>query len=220
MIPLKVYILEDEMITQEVLKQTLESLNCKVIGMQSNAEKALSEIESLSPDFAFLDIRVEGTKTGIWLGNQLNIPIVYLTAFSDDKNVRNAVLTNPVSYLQKPFQEKDIFIALELVKQKLKEVKEIIVKENNISVKVSADDILYAKKEDHYLVLTTTKGDKLIRATIAEFLEMVTKDFVQVHRSFIINKNFVSAFTSKKIEINDIEIPVSTSFSSTLKELF
>jgi len=66
---LRVYVLEDEIITQEVLKQSLESLNCIVVGMQANAEKALKEIHKLSPDLAILDIRVEGDKTGIWLGN-------------------------------------------------------------------------------------------------------------------------------------------------------
>ena len=104
--PVRIYILEDEMITQEVIKQTLESMNCIVCGMQSNPEKALDEIQSLKPDIVFLDIRVDGDKTGIWLGNQLKMPIVYLTAFSDQKNIRDAVQTNPVSYVQKPFKEK------------------------------------------------------------------------------------------------------------------
>ncbi len=214
---LRVYILEDEIITQEVLKQTLESLNCNVCGMQSNAEKALEEINLLTPDLVFLDIRVDGDKTGIWLGNQLDIPIIYLTAFSDQKNIKDAVQTHPISYLQKPFQEKDLMIALELAKSKLEETKELLIKDKNLMVKVKVNTILYAKKEDHYLVLYLRDGKKMIRATVQEFLEMVTEDFIQVHRSYIINKNFVSGFSNKIVKIQEIEIPISNSYLPKVK---
>tara|TARA_R110001606_G_scaffold389198_1_gene555119 strand:- start:5751 stop:6416 length:666 start_codon:yes stop_codon:yes gene_type:complete len=218
---LRVYILEDEIITQEVLKQSLESLNCIVVGMQTNAEKALKEIHKLSPDLAILDIRVDGDKTGVWLGNQIDTLIIYLTAFSDDKNIKEAINTNPVAYLQKPFQDKDLFIALELVKAKLSTKRKIVVKEKNLSVKIDIENILYAKKEDHYLILHTHSGKKIMRATVQDFLNQVTDDFFQVHRSYIVNKNFITAFSTKIIKIADEEIPVSSSFVSTVKkELF
>lgn len=214
---LRVYILEDEIITQEVLKQTLESLNCNVCGMQSNAEKALEEINLLLPDLVFLDIRVEGDKTGIWLGNQLDIPIIYLTAFSDQKNIKDAVQTDPISYLQKPFQEKDLMIALELAKSKLNGHKELLVRDKSLTVKVKVNNILYAKKEDHYLVLHLGNEKKMIRSTVQEFLDNVTDDFIQVHRSYIINKNFVSGFSNKVVKIRDTEIPISLSYLKEVK---
>lgn len=214
---LRVYILEDEIITQEVLKQSLESLNCIVVGMQANAEKALKEIQNLSPDLAILDIRVDGDKTGVWLGNQIGIPVIYLTAFSDDKNIKEAINTNPVAYLQKPFQDKDLFIALELVKAKLSTKRKIVVKDKNLSVKIDIENILYAKKEDHYLALYTHNGKKMMRATVQDFLNQVTDDFLQVHRSYIVNKNFITAFSTKIIKISDEEIPVSSSFVSAVK---
>ena len=215
--PVRVYILEDEMITQEVIRQTLESLNCIICGMQSNAELALQEIRSLQPDIAFLDIRVDGDKTGIWLGNQLDIPIIYLTAFSDQKNIRDAVQTNPVSYVQKPFKEKDILIALELAKSKLEESKELLVKDKKLTVKVKVNNILYAKKEDHYLILHMHDGSKMIRSTVQEFMENVTEDFLQVHRSYIINKNFVTGFSNKVVRVQETEIPISQSYLKAVK---
>ncbi len=213
----RVYILEDEFITQEVIKQTLESLGCIVCGMNSNAEKALAEIQSLQPDLAFLDIRVDGDKSGIWLGNQLEMPFIYLTAFTDEKNIRDAVRTNPISYVNKPFKEKDLMIALELAKSKLEETKELMVKDKNVTVKLKLNNILFAKKEDHYLVLHTEKGNKLIRSTVQEFLENVNEDFIQVHRSFIVNKKFVSGISSKMVKVLDHEIPISQSFLKSVK---
>jgi len=140
---------------------------------------------------------------------------------SDDKNIKEAINTNPIAYIQKPFQDKDLFIALELVKAKLSIKRKIVVKEKNLSVKIDIENILYAKKEDHYLILHTHSGKKIMRATVQEFLNQVTDDFLQVHRSYIVNKNFIAAFSTKIIKIADVEIPVSSSFVHTVKkELF
>lgn len=214
---LQVYILEDEYITQEVLKNTLQSLHCNVCGVETNAERAYQEISNISPDFAILDIRVEGDKTGLWLGEKLNIPIIYLTAFSDTKNVKEAAKTSPVSYLQKPFNDKDLFIAIELVKAKLEEGKEIFVKEKNYDVKVKLEDVIYAKKEDHYLILFTLNSKKVMRATIQEFLNQATSDFIQVHRSYIVNKKFIKALSNKIIIVSNTQIPVSNSYIEAVK---
>lgn len=216
---LQVYILEDEFITQEVLINSLSTLQCTVCGVETNSERAYKEIINLSPDFAILDIRVEGDKTGLWLGEKLNIPIIYLTAFSDAKNVKEAAKTRPVSYLQKPFNDKDLFIAVELVKAKLFDAKEIFVKEKNYSVKVILDDVLFAKKEDHYLVLYTNKTKKMIRATTQEFLNQATSDFIQVHRSYIVNKKFIKAVSLKTLLVGDHEIPFSKSYQEAVKEV-
>lgn len=216
---LRVYILEDEIITQEVLKETLEILGCFVCGMETHAEKALQEIQQLDLDLVMLDINVDGDKTGIWLGNQLDIPIIYLTAFSDLENIRNAVKTDPISYLQKPFKESDLLVAVELVKNKLKAKKQLTIKENNLTVSINIDDILFAKKEDHYIIIHLQDSKKIIRATINEFLEKVTDNFIQVHRSYVINKNYVTAHSKKMVKINNIEIPVSNSFSKAIQEV-
>jgi len=217
--PLRVYILEDEIITQEVLTNTLTSFGYKVCGVNTNAVDALQEIEELTPDLVFLDIKVIGEKTGVWLANQISIPFIYLSAFNDVKNVKEAAKTNPVSYLQKPFREKDVFIALQLAESKLKLQKEIVTIENNFKIKIKVDDILYAKKEDHYFVIYTQNNQKkLIRATVDEFLELVTEDFIQIHRSYIVNRKYVNSFSNKTVRVNDVKLPVSNSFLEKVKD--
>ncbi|TMM30535.1 response regulator transcription factor [Polaribacter aestuariivivens] len=219
MSPLKVYILEDEIITQEVLVNTLTSLECNVCGVNTNAEDALSEIQELEPDLVFLDIKVAGEKTGVWLANQINIPFIYLSAFNDKSNVKDAAQTNPISYLQKPFREKDVFIALQLAKNKINLKKEIVSIENNYKVKIKVDDILYAKKEDHYFeVYLNNNQKKLVRATVDEFLDMVTPDFIQIHRSFVVHKKYVTGFSNKTIKIKETKLPVSNSFISRVAD--
>ncbi|MGM0934064.1 MAG: LytR/AlgR family response regulator transcription factor [Bacteroidota bacterium] len=216
---IKIYILEDEIITQELLKQTLEDLDFKICGMATDAETALAEIASLKPDIAILDIRIEGEKTGVWLGKQLHIPIIYLTAFNDLETIKKAIATKPTSYLVKPFNNKDLFIAVELAVSKIQTKAQIIVKDKNRKIILSEEQILFAKKEDQYLILYLKDSEKLIRSSIKDFLEeMNSSSFLQVHRSFVINKNCVTAFNTKEIIINNSSIPISKTYAKEILE--
>ena len=72
---------------------------------------------------------------------------------------------------------------------------------------------MFAKKEDHYLALHLIDSKRLIRASIKDFLEQVkSTSFLQVHRSYVVNKNYVSAFNSKEITINTHKIPLSKTY--------
>ncbi|WP_423820392.1 response regulator transcription factor [Salinimicrobium sp. TIG7-5_MAKvit] len=211
---IKIYILEDEIITQELLKQTLEELDFTICGMATNAETALAEIAILKPDIAILDIRVEGSQTGIWLGNQLDIPLIYLTAFNDVETIKKAIATKPTSYLVKPFNNKDLFIAVELAVSKIQTKAQIVVKDKDKKVILSEEQILFAKKEDQYLMLYLENSEKLIRSSIKDFLAQVnSSSFLQVHRSYIINKNCVTAFNTKEITIGNKSIPISKRYA-------
>jgi len=215
----KIYILEDEIITQELLKQTLENLQFKVCGMATHAEIALKEIELLKPDIAILDIRVEGVQTGIWLGNQLSIPFIYLTAFNDIETIKKAITSKPAGYLIKPFNNNDLFIAVELALSKIKNTAQIIIKDKDRNIVVLEEHILFAKKEDQYLTLYLKDSEKLIRSSIKDFLEQINStSFLQVHRSYVINKNYITAFSNKEITIHNSSIPISKSFAKEVLE--
>lgn len=209
----KIYILEDEIITQELLRQTLESLKFEICGMATDAETALEEIQALKPDIAIIDIRVEGNKTGIWLGNQLTMPFIYLTAFSDSETIKKAIITKPINYLVKPFNTNDLYIAVELAINTIQNTAQIIVKEKNKNSVILEERILFAKKDDQYLTLYLKDSVKLIRSSISEFMKQVNStSFLQVHRSYIINKNHVTGFDKKKITIANNNIPISKTY--------
>ncbi|GGW77113.1 LytR/AlgR family response regulator transcription factor [Salegentibacter mishustinae] len=216
---IKIYILEDEIITQELLKQTLEDLGFTICGMATNAETALGEIAFLKPDIAILDIRVEGPQSGIWLGNQLDIPLIYLTAFNDVDTIKKAIATTPTSYLVKPLNNKDLYIAVELAVSKIKNKSQIIVKDKDKKIILSEEQILFAKKEDQYLILHLKDSEKLVRSSIKDFLDqMNSPSFLQVHRSYVINKDCVTAFNNKEIIINNSRIPLSKSYAKEILE--
>ncbi|NEV94999.1 response regulator transcription factor [Psychroflexus sp. YR1-1] len=214
-----VYILEDEIVTQELLKEAVQKLKFNVCGMSSDAETAFKEIKVLQPDIAILDIKVKGAKTGIWLGDQLKIPVIYLTAFSDTTTIKKAISTKAAGYIVKPFKANDLFIALELAVDKIGSVPQVIVKDRNKKIVIQGKDILYAKKEDQYLILYLKDSQKIVRSSITDFLGKINSDsFIQVHRSYVVNLDHLTGFYAKEIIIDNISIPISKSFSKEVKK--
>lgn len=114
----KIYIVEDEYITQAVLKNNVEEIGYTVVGMSDTAEKAWEDLQDMDVDLALLDINLAGEKDGIWLAKKIrenmSIPFIFLTAYGDKATINTAVKTKPNGYLLKPFNEVDIYTAIEV----------------------------------------------------------------------------------------------------------
>lgn len=109
---IKILIVEDEPIVALDIKSTLSKLGYIITGTVSNYDDALSSIKSYEPDIIFMDINLENSKNGIEIAKEIkktkNIPIIYLTAFSDDETMQKAIDTNPINYLIKPFKREEL----------------------------------------------------------------------------------------------------------------
>ena len=115
---IKIYIVEDEYITQAVLKNNVEEIGYSVVGMSDTAEQAWEDLQKMDVDLVLLDINLAGEKDGIWLAKNirtaLGIPFIFLTAYGDKATINTAVKTQPNGYLLKPFNEVDIYTAIEV----------------------------------------------------------------------------------------------------------
>jgi len=92
-------IVEDERIVAEDIRRSLENLGYKVLSVVSSGEKAIEEAKEKSPDLVLMDIILKGKMDGIEAAGQIrtrfNIPVVYLTAYSDDIIMERAKITEP-----------------------------------------------------------------------------------------------------------------------------
>jgi PAS domain S-box-containing protein len=118
----KILIVEDERITAEDLKNTLEKLGYLVIGIASSAESFYKCLETGIPDLVLMDIYLKGDKDGIELAAEIkknhNLPVIYLTAFSDPNILERAKVTGPFGYVLKPFQERELHSNIEMALHK------------------------------------------------------------------------------------------------------
>ena len=121
---LKIMIVEDEPIVALDIERTLVALGYNVIDNVTNYEDTLSSIDKEVPDIIFMDISLCDSKNGIQLAKKIkqtkDISIIYLTAFSDDDTMEQAIATNPVSYILKPFKREELKSSILLAVYKIK----------------------------------------------------------------------------------------------------
>lgn len=112
----RVYIVEDEALIAMHLSDRLTALGYEVCGRAARGEKALEELRTIRADIVLMDIQLagelDGIQTAIRLRPDLDIPVVFLSAFSDDKLVEEAVAAGAFGYLVKPFDERELHATL------------------------------------------------------------------------------------------------------------
>ena len=122
----RILVVEDERITAEDIKDGLKSLGYKVPAVVHSGEEAVRKAMELQPDLVLMDIKLEGKMDGIEAATQIreryDIPVIYLTAYSDENTLERARMTEPSGYVlkepsgfvHKPFKESELHTIIEL----------------------------------------------------------------------------------------------------------
>ncbi len=114
----KILIVEDDAIIVFKLKHTLENLGYNVVGTADTGKKAIDFAFSESPELILMDIRLKGNMDGIQAAEQirekLDIPIIFMTAYSDEDKIKRAKKILPYGYLLKPVQDKELEINIDI----------------------------------------------------------------------------------------------------------
>jgi signal transduction histidine kinase len=120
----KVLVVEDERVVAMHLRQQLSRLGYNVPAMATAGKQALQQIQELLPDVVLMDIHIEGDIDGIEtaarIPPELHIPVIYLTAYSEEATLERARLTKPYGYLLKPFSERELHAAIQMVLERRK----------------------------------------------------------------------------------------------------
>lgn len=114
---LTILIVEDEVVVASDIRQILEKTGYTVTGLADRMEKAIALFTATRPYLVICDVRIKGATTGIQLIERLrkvytNFGVIYLTAYSDEKTLHDALQTNPDSYLVKPFTDAQLKAAV------------------------------------------------------------------------------------------------------------
>ena len=237
---IKILIVEDEIVIAEDIKYMLEEIGYEVIGITKETSEALDKIDKHSPDLILLDILLYNGSNGIDLAKLLkdkyNKPFIFITAHSDKQTVERAKLVNPNGYLVKPFEKEDLYTSIEIAlanylsnqdsKNNYKKINSFIIndyifiKKDHLMYKVKLNDIKWIKSDGNYLDLYCTNSKHLIRATVRDFVEKLPKDFIQVHRSYIVNTDCIDALGHRVIKIGKTHIPIGNLYVENVQESF
>ncbi|MDK2825124.1 MAG: two-component system, response regulator PdtaR [Methanolobus sp.] len=124
----KIMIVEDEKIVALDIKDSLEHFGYSVPCMADSGEDAISFIDKCQPDLILMDIVLKGKIDGIeaarTIRDNYDIPVIYLTAYSDEKTLQRAKLTEPFGHILKPFDERELRTNIEIALYKREKEKE------------------------------------------------------------------------------------------------
>ena len=124
----QVLVVEDEIIIAEDIQRKLKKMGYAVPVIVSSGEEAIKKAKENNPDLVLMDIVIHGKMDGIETAEQIrscfDIPVVYLTAYADEKTLERAKITEPFGYLIKPFKERELQITIEisLYKHKMEKI--------------------------------------------------------------------------------------------------
>ena len=130
----RIMIVEDDTIVAKDLEESLISFGYEIATSVDTGEDAIKEAEKERPDLILMDIRLRGKMDGIEaaeiIRKNMFLPVIYLTAYSDEKTLQRAKITEPFGYVLKPFDEKMLHTVIEMalyrhnIETKLRSLKE------------------------------------------------------------------------------------------------
>lgn len=224
----KCYILDDEPLAIKVIEQHLSKFEeFEICGSSTSPLAALPVIKYKEPDLLFLDIKMPDI-TGLDLIEILQFkPSIVLTTAFREFAVEGFEL-NVLDYLVKPIAFKRFVLTLEkfLENQSSSEKKSdnqiddgLFVKADRKKVRVRFQDILYVEGVKDYVKIVLKDQTILTKVSIGNFQKQLPDPpFIRIHKSYIIAKDKITAYTASDVEIGRKEIPIGRMYKESFSK--
>lgn len=120
--PKRIMVVEDELLVAEDIAECLSLRGFEVVGIAKSSDEALTIAREHRPDLALMDIVIQGERDGIdtaaILRSELQIPVIFLTAYSQNGIIERAKAVEPLGYIIKPFEEGNLISTVEIALHK------------------------------------------------------------------------------------------------------
>ena len=234
----RILIVEDDMIIASNLSLQLSKLGYEVCGIETRGEEAIQHARENIPDIILMDIQLKGAIDGVDTARKIRqhrlIPIIFLTANSDDATFARAKETNPYAFISKPFNkvnlQRTIALVVENMKDEVAEVNpdqtvaevlddRIFLRHRGLMVKLMFEDILFLEAQRNYCQVLTINKSYMVVSTLKQLEDKLPSTvFIRVHRSYLVNISAIDALGEKHLEIKGKVIPVSKTYKELLMQ--
>jgi DNA-binding LytR/AlgR family response regulator len=227
---LKAIVVDDEPMAHEVMKGLTDKVTfVEIVGYYTNAFDALDFLNNKTVDLIFLDIKMPGM-SGIELLRTLPQPpmVIFTTGYSE--HAVESFELDAIDYLLKPFSLVRFLKACNkayeqyALKRKQSQSGEtpqsIFIKSGYEQVKINIDEIIYAEGSGNYVQFVLSNRKIASRLTMMEAAALLQeKDFIRIHRSFIISKKHLTKADKRSVWVNQTELPIGPAYTAALEKI-
>jgi len=222
--PISCIIVDDESMARDIIATHLSRIkNIEVVAQCKNAIEAFNFINNNAVDLIFLDINMPEI-SGIAFAKSINknIKIIFTTAYRD--YAVEGFDLQAVDYLLKPIPFERLLKAvnrffevntkhLNNESNQLDNNDFIFVRSDRRMLKITFKDILYIESLSDYIKIHLTETCVVTRETISAIeAKLPQKDFLRIHRSYIVSLAKIQSFTNEEITVNRKALPISRSY--------
>lgn len=242
-------IVEDEIVLANDIANRLRDSNYVIAGIADTADKAMRLLEqNPDVDVVLIDIVLKGEHDGIELARMINhrydIPFLFLTSHADDYLIERAKSVKPYAYLLKPFNDRQVSIAIELalknfssrtleegplekrefspMENQVLQIKDsLFLKKNHYFERVPLQEILFLEADSNYCSVYTKSERFMYSVGLKKIEAQLPSDrFLRTHRSYVVNINSVKGFSGNMLFVGENKVPVSKAHKEDVFKLF
>jgi len=185
-----ILIVEDEAVTGMDIRKSLIEMGYSVCAIATTGELAVRKAAEMHPDLILMDIMLAGKMNGIEAAEKIkrhcHIPVVYLTAYSDDSFLAKAKLTEPFGYILKPFRELELKTTIEMALYKF-------AMEHALRISEETTRVLLDATED-FLFLIDPRGRFLaVNKSLAKKAGKEIHDFIGTDIAGLVTQGILSS---------------------------
>ncbi|WP_281951268.1 response regulator [Nitrosophilus kaiyonis] len=195
----KILIVEDESLVAMEIESALKKSNFDTCAVVDSGEEALDIVSKCQPDLILMDIYLDGQINGIEACKKIkdkhNIPVIFLTAYSDKKTMKEALDCMPDGYLIKPFRRAELYASIQMILQKKRNEnikipicsKSFYDREKHLIIN-EKEEIKLTKKETQFLELLLKNRGKIVTFETIEFELWPNKSVSETTRRTLIHR--------------------------------
>lgn len=232
---LQIMIVEDEPIIAQEISMLVEDLGYEVCATIMHSNEVEQAFKKHRPDLLLMDINLGKGQDGISLVEGLmqirKTPFIFVTSYADKSTLDRAKAHQPDGYVVKPFDEKDLQVAIEIAFSRFEQREnpqeeptqtpaetrdnflvhqQLFVRHKNKLVRLQPEQILYAEASSNYTQIVTNDHTYIVSSHLAIIEQkLVPFGFLRVHRSFVVNVAQIASVEEDTIQVHNKNIPLS-----------
>ncbi|MCD4794767.1 MAG: response regulator [Bacteroidales bacterium] len=238
---INVLIVEDEYTIALDIEERLKQMKFSVAGIAAGYDKALPILFNKNPDIVLLDINLGDGKSGIDLAElihkKFDIPVIFLSAYSDDATFKKAQAANPMGFIIKPFKDEDLDHGIKLALQRYKEIKQndnisrqtnieinttdnfVFIKDKGQILRINKKEILWLEAMDNYTIVHILKEKHIVNSFLKDVLaKLNSRNFFRIHKSHAVALDKITKIEDNLIFIDKIYLIISRKYKKELMD--